>query len=319
MSKLLWNCLKVSPFFLGAILGAVNSAQATQNAIAQVVPTQSNLANPSEPTASVKLSDATDNQLSSTLVTASSPSATQNLAQPTVAISTSQLGISTESSVEATIEQSQTTAPQPSIAQLVPSATSTELNRTDSLLSQQVPAADRTTSEVLQQIQQYNSSAGSLDQVTNVSQLSDVRPTDWAYEALRSLVERYGCIAGYPDGTFRGNRAMTRYEFAAGLNACLQQIERVIQSSTESFVTKQDLETLQRLVDEFRSELTTLGTRVDRLAGRVAFLEDHQFSTTTKLRGEAVFAVSDLFGGKDATGNDYARDETVSPRNLVVG
>ncbi|HBB32401.1 MAG TPA: hypothetical protein DC064_11540, partial [Cyanobacteria bacterium UBA9273] len=44
-------------------------------------------------------------------------------------------------------------------------------------------------------------------------------PGDWAYEALRSLVERYGCIAGYPDGTFRGNRAMTRYEFAAGLNA----------------------------------------------------------------------------------------------------
>src|SRR6476661_1699134 len=58
-------------------------------------------------------------------------------------------------------------------------------------------------------------------QVTSVSQLSDVRPTDWAFQALQSLVERYGCIAGYPDGTFRGNRAMTRYEFAAGLNACL--------------------------------------------------------------------------------------------------
>ncbi|WP_445244731.1 S-layer homology domain-containing protein, partial [Microcoleus sp. OTE_8_concoct_300] len=47
-------------------------------------------------------------------------------------------------------------------------------------------------------------------QVTSVSQLSDVRPTDWAFGALQSLVERYGCIAGYPDGTFRGNRAMTR-------------------------------------------------------------------------------------------------------------
>ena len=67
-----------------------------------------------------------------------------------------------------------------------------------------------------------------MDQVTNVSQLSDVSPGDWAYEALRNLVERYGCIAGYPDGTFRGNRAMTRYEFAAGLNSCLQQIERLI-------------------------------------------------------------------------------------------
>ena len=54
-------------------------------------------------------------------------------------------------------------------------------------------------------------------QVTSVSQLKDVQPTDWAFEALRSLVERYGVIAGYPDGTFRGNRAMTRYEFAVAL------------------------------------------------------------------------------------------------------
>jgi flagellin-like hook-associated protein FlgL len=116
--------------------------------------------------------------------------------------------------------------------------------------------------------------------------LSDVSPRDWAYEALRSLVERYGCIAGYPDGTFRGNRSMSRYEFAAGLNACLQQVERLIASSTSEFVTQNDLGTLQRLMDEFNTELTTLGTRVDKLEGRVAFLEDHQFSTTTKLSGD---------------------------------
>src|SRR4028118_2098909 len=108
-----------------------------------------------------------------------------------------------------------------------------------------------------------------MSQVTNVSQLRDVSPGDWAYEALRSLVERYGCIAGYPDGTFKGRQATTRYEFAAGLNACLNQVERLITSSTEGFVRRQDLETLQRLVNEFRTELTTLGTRVDRLEGRV--------------------------------------------------
>jgi len=39
-------------------------------------------------------------------------------------------------------------------------------------------------------------------QVTSVSQLSDVQPTDWAFQALQSLVERYGCVTGYPDGTF---------------------------------------------------------------------------------------------------------------------
>jgi BMFP domain-containing protein YqiC len=137
-----------------------------------------------------------------------------------------------------------------------------------------------------------------MEQVTSVSQLSDVQPTDWAYEALRSLVERYGCIAGYPDGTFRGNRAMTRYEFAAGLNACLQQVERLIAANTADLVTKQDLATLQRLVEEFRTELTTLGTRVNNLEERVAFLEDHQFSTTTKLGGEAIFSIVGATGGE---------------------
>ncbi len=136
-----------------------------------------------------------------------------------------------------------------------------------------------------------------MGQVTSVSQLSDVQPGDWAYEALRSLVERYGCIAGYPDGTFRGNRAMTRYEFAAGLNACLQQIERLLPNT--SGPSEADLATLRRLVEEFQAELTTLGARVDNLEGRVAFLEDHQFSTTTKLNGEVIFSLIGGTGGSD--------------------
>ena len=44
---------------------------------------------------------------------------------------------------------------------------------------------------------------------------SPTSTTDWAYQALANLVETYGCVAGYPNGTFRGNRAMTRYEAAA--------------------------------------------------------------------------------------------------------
>jgi len=58
------------------------------------------------------------------------------------------------------------------------------------------------------------SESQNIGQVTSVSQFSDVQPTDWAFQALQSLVERYGCIAGYPNGTYRGNRALTRYEFA---------------------------------------------------------------------------------------------------------
>jgi hypothetical protein len=49
-----------------------------------------------------------------------------------------------------------------------------------------------------------------IEQVTSVSQFKDIEPTDWAFQALQSLVERYACIAGYPNETFRGNRALSR-------------------------------------------------------------------------------------------------------------
>lgn len=147
-----------------------------------------------------------------------------------------------------------------------------------------------------------------MSQVTNVSQLRDVSPGDWAFEALRSLVERYGCIAGYPDGTFRGNRVTSRYEFAAGLNACLQQIERLIKTSTEGLATRRDLETLQRLVQEFKPELTTLGTKIDKLDSRVSFIESRQFSTTTKLNGLAWF---------NLTGATASGDVRVETTNLT--
>ncbi|MBR8834632.1 MAG: carbohydrate porin [Stigonema ocellatum SAG 48.90 = DSM 106950] len=135
-----------------------------------------------------------------------------------------------------------------------------------------------------------------IGQVTSVSQFSDVQPTDWAFQALQSLVERYGCIAGYPNGTYRGNRAMTRYEFAAGLNACLDRVNELIATATADIVKKEDLSTLQRLQEEFAAELATLRGRVDALEARTAQLEANQFSTTTKLVGEAIFSINDSFG-----------------------
>lgn len=142
-----------------------------------------------------------------------------------------------------------------------------------------------------------------IGQVTSVSQFSDVQPTDWAFQALQSLVERYGCIAGYPNGTYRGNRALTRYEFAAGLNACLDRVNELIATATADLVRKEDLSTLQRLQEEFSAELATLRGRVDNLEARTAELEANQFSTTTKLLGEAIFSVSDAFGDNRAVGS----------------
>jgi Carbohydrate-selective porin, OprB family/S-layer homology domain len=176
-------------------------------------------------------------------------------------------------------------------------------------ISQSTPVTveSRSQSNSLEQINQY-SAEGSDDsaagQVTSVSQLSDVRPTDWAFQALQSLVERYGCIAGYPDGTFRGNRAMTRYEFAAGLNACLDKVAELIKAGTGGLATKEDLASIQRLQEEFAAELATLRGRVDALEARTAELEANQFSTTTKLNGEVIFALTGIARGEDANGND---------------
>ncbi len=125
----------------------------------------------------------------------------------------------------------------------------------------------------------------SREQVTSITQFSDVYPTDWAYQALSNLIERYGCVAGYPNGTYRGNRAMTRFEAAALLNACLDRVTEVTDE-------------LKRLMKEFEKELAILKGRVDGLEARVGELEATQFSTTTKLKGVATFVIgANSFGG----------------------
>ncbi|MBE9008698.1 iron uptake porin [Pseudanabaenaceae cyanobacterium LEGE 13415] len=149
--------------------------------------------------------------------------------------------------------------------------------------------------------------APGMEQVTSVSQFSDVRPTDWAFQALQSLVERYGCIAGYPapEGissaarTYRGNRALTRFEFAAGLNACLDRINELIAAATADLVKKEDLATLQKLQEQFAAELATIRGRVDALEARTTTLERQQFSTTTKLFGNAYFNITNASAGGD--------------------
>ncbi|OIP68680.1 MAG: porin [Oscillatoriales cyanobacterium CG2_30_44_21] len=149
-----------------------------------------------------------------------------------------------------------------------------------------------------------------VQNATSVSQLSDVRSTDWAFTALQSLVERYGCIAGYPDRTFRGSQSTSRYEFAAGLNACLGKINEIISAGLADKVTKEDLATLQRLQEEFAAELATLRGRVDALDAKTAKLEAQQFSTTTKLEGQVIISVS---GGGSGT------SELLSPANAPTG
>ncbi|MEM8831066.1 MAG: iron uptake porin [Cyanobacteria bacterium P01_G01_bin.19] len=167
--------------------------------------------------------------------------------------------------------------------------------------------AQSKSNEIINRVEQYaQEGKNNLGQVTNVNQLRDVSPTDWAYEALRSLVDRYGCISGFPNQTYRGNQPLSRYEFAAGLNSCLNQIERLIASQPDA---SEDIETIARLTQEFEAELATIGARVDEIESRTAVLEENQFSTTTKLAGEAIFGISGVVSGSNDDGIEGTDDD----------
>ncbi|AFY44328.1 iron uptake porin [Nostoc sp. PCC 7107] len=142
-----------------------------------------------------------------------------------------------------------------------------------------------------------------ISQLTSVSQLSDIQPTDWAFLALQSLIERYGCIAGYSNGTFRGNRAMSRHEFAASLNTCLAKLQELTTTTKDSLITKQDLDLIQKIQSEFSIELATISNRVDAVENQTAELAANQFATTIKLEAEAIMTVASVFGENIADNN----------------
>jgi hypothetical protein len=64
----------------------------------------------------------------------------------------------------------------------------------------------------------------SLAQVTSVSQLKDVSPQEWSYQAISNLISRYGCVAGFPDQTFKPGEPATRSQLAALVSACIDRI-----------------------------------------------------------------------------------------------
>jgi hypothetical protein len=109
-----------------------------------------------------------------------------------------------------------------------------------------------------------------LAQSTSIAELSDILPDDWAFQALQNIVENYGCLRGYGDRTFQGQRSLTRFEFAAGLNACLDVMAEL---ASQIGVTPEDLATLTRLQEEFQSELRVLDTRITTLEAKTATLQ----------------------------------------------
>ena len=168
----------------------------------------------------------------------------------------------------------------------------------------------------LESVQEY-----SIAQGATIRDFSDVYPTDWAYQALAKLVDTYGCVSGFPDGTFRGNQPMTRFEVAAVLNSCLDSISGKMDMMGEEMKMSamEDMDTLERLVASFEEELITLKGRMDGLDAKVSELEDSQFSTTTKASFKIAtdftyFASEDL---KDSAELTVKKFDDLDPKNLT--
>ena len=88
---------------------------------------------------------------------------------------------------------------------------------------------------------------------------SDVTPNDWAYQAVSDLSAQ-GIVEGYPDGTFKGERNVTRYEIA-------QIVARLM--AKEDLLNGEQQATLNKLAGEYADELATLGVRVSNLEKKV--------------------------------------------------
>jgi hypothetical protein len=111
---------------------------------------------------------------------------------------------------------------------------------------------------------------------------SDVPANHWAYQAIQSLAAD-GLVEGYPDGKFKGDRPLTRYEMAV----LVARVIAKLQANGAGYASKADLDKLQKLIDALKDELDSLGVRVtnledalDALDKRTKFAQSIQFHGT---------------------------------------
>lgn len=141
--------------------------------------------------------------------------------------------------------------------------------------------------------------APAMAQVTSVTQLRDVQPTEWSYQAIANLVSRYGCVAGFPDGTFRPGEPATRAQLAALTNACLDRISE--------FETAADAQLAAALRAEFAKELGATNARVTAL----------EVAATQKAQGVGNYVgLGVLLNKQGVDGGGYTANRTISGGTL---
>jgi Carbohydrate-selective porin, OprB family len=120
---------------------------------------------------------------------------------------------------------------------------------------------------------------------------TEIKPSDWQYSALQGLASKYDC-----NNNALGGSAVSRDSFVDGLNSCLKKVEPIMAKSP-SQVSAEEVDTLRRLTQEFRAELSNIDTRVEKVQQRTALAQTSQFSTTTKLKGEVIIGLNSVLSG----------------------
>lgn len=158
-----------------------------------------------------------------------------------------------------------------------------------------------------------------MNTLPSVAELSDVKPTDWAYQALQTLVDRYGIIVGYPDRQFRGNQPMSRFEFVAALNATITYVTQLLDSELAQYATQEDLELLKQLQEQFAKDLAAAKSELPaaEITQNLDQIRNRAFSATTKLGGEAIFATSLIGSGEKVDGSNQPIDRNITLGNRI--
>jgi hypothetical protein len=142
--------------------------------------------------------------------------------------------------------------------------------------------------------------APAMAQVTSVGQLRDVQPTEWSYQAVSNLVSRYGCVAGFPDGTFKPGQPATRAQLAALTNACLDRIAE--------YQSAADAQLAAALRAEFAKELGQTNARVTAL----------EVAAETKAKGVGNYVGIGVLLNKQGVGGSGV-EGMASPNSTVSG
>ncbi len=130
-----------------------------------------------------------------------------------------------------------------------------------------------------------------------VDQLKAINKGDWQFKALLTLTDKTNCLTDINLINRSNQSVFSRYEFASLLEQCQQKLDNNSQHKLE----QEEILILKRLRGNFAVELANLEVKIGSLEQSISFLEDHQFSPTTKLFGLVRFNYNSYFSGEGDT------------------